>query len=163
MKELKLFVRDMQKEAALLKEFARLEDEMQVCAGEKRWEDIEGIIGRLRENSQTLNSIEENRWSSFDAVKIRLGIARDAGFLSLLPLVPAEVREELLSTYRKLKVAVYSVKGATTRLTYYFKSMEESFRKVMGELFPYRKGRLYAKDGKPTKVPADALLLNKHL
>jgi len=136
---------------------------MQECAGEKRWEDIDGVIGRLRERSQTLTSVEENRCSSFDAVKIKLGVARDAGFLSLLPLVPEQARDELLCAYRELKVAVYSVKGATTRLTYFFKSVEESFRKVLGELFPHRKGRLYAKDGKPTKIPVDALLLNKHL
>ncbi|MEJ2663809.1 MAG: hypothetical protein P8107_07170 [Spirochaetia bacterium] len=163
MKELKLFIKDMQNEAALLKEFAELEDQMQLCAGENRWEDIERVIGELKGKAGTLNSIEECRCASFDALKKKLGLPCETGFLKLLPIVPVTERERLLSAYRKLKVAVFSVKGATTRLTYYFRSMEGSFKKVLGELFPHRKGKIYSKDGRPKKVPDDALLLNKHL
>ncbi len=163
MKELKLFIKDMKAEAALLNSFARLEDEMQILAGNKKWEGIEPVIQNLRDRSHKLNNIEENRCASFRALKQKLGAPLDATFLKILPLLPVEARDELLTTYRELKIAVFSVKGATARLTYYFRSIEESFKKVLGELFPHRKGKIYAKDGKAKKVPDDTLLLNKQL
>ena len=163
MKELKLFIKDMKAEATLLKSFARLEDEMQILAGNKKWESIEPVIQNLRDKAYKLNKIEENRCASFGALKQKLGLPPGTTFLKVLPLIPAQVRQELLSAYRELKISVISVKGASARLTYYFKSIEESFKKVLGELFPHRKGKIYAKNGKAKKVPDDTLILNKHL
>jgi hypothetical protein len=163
MKELKLFIKDMKAEAAVLKSFARLEDEMQNLAGNKKWESIEPVIQNLQDKAQKLNKIEDNRCASFRALKQKLGAPADATFLKILPLIPSEKRDELLKAYRELKIAVFSVKGASARLTYYFKSIEQSFKKVLGELFPHRKGKIYAKDGRAKKVPDDTLLLNKHL
>ena len=163
MKELQLLIKGMEKEAVLLKGFARLEDEMQVLAAAKKWEEMEAVILSLREDALKLDELEKTRCEAYSAVKAELGLPEDAEFLSILPSVPSEYNDDLLSAYRKLKVAVIQVKGATTRLTYYFKAIEESFKKVLGELFPHRKGKIYAKDGRAKKVLDDALLLNKHL
>jgi hypothetical protein len=163
MKELKLFIQDMEKEAELLKAFARLEDEMQLLVAVKKWEEMEAVILNLRQKTLELDKLEQARCASFQTVKQKLGTAEDTAFLQILPLVTPELSAELLTAYRKLKVAVVQVKGATTRLTYFFKAIEESFKKVLGELFPHRKGKIYAKDGRPKKAALDSLLLNKHL
>jgi hypothetical protein len=55
------------------------------------------------------------------------------------------------------------VKGATLRLSYYFQSLSDTFKKVLEELFPHRKGKLYTRNGKPTKTIDDTLILNKSL
>ena len=163
MREVAEFIRCMKEESTLLAGFAGLEEEMQRLVSDRRWDGLESIIQRLRKKSDLVNRSEEERERSFHVLKISLGVPEDVGFFKVLPFVPEEQRRMMTDAYRKLKLAVYAVKGATLRLSYYFQSYSETVKKVMGELFPHRKGKLYSHTGQPTATIDDALVLNKSL
>jgi hypothetical protein len=163
MNDLAVFIQDMNEEAGLLMSFSIIEEEMLKAISERRWDGLESIIIRLRKKSDLLNQAEDKRVQSFELLKTNLGVPSSAGFFKILPIVKDEKRAQMTESYRKLKLAIYSVKGATLRLSYYFQSLSETFKKVMGELFPHRKGKLYTRTGKLTKTIDDTLVLNKSL
>ncbi len=163
MQEVAEFIRCMKEEATLLAAFAGLEEEMQRLVSDHRWDGLETIIQRLRQKSDLVNRSEEERERSFHVLKIALGVPEDVSFFKMLPFVPDEKRRVITDAYRKLKLAVYAVKGATLRLSYYFQSYSDTVKKVLGELFPHRKGKLYSQTGQPTATIDDALVLNKSL
>ena len=163
MNDLSIFIEDMNQEAGLLMSFSNIEEEMLNSISERRWEGLESIIIRLRKKSDLLNQAEDKRVQSFELLKTSLGLPTSAGFFKILPLVKEEKRSGLMESYRKLKLAVYSVKGATLRLSYYFQSLSDTVKKVLGELFPHRKGKLYTQTGELTKTIDDTLVLNKSL
>jgi len=163
MHEIASFIRDMQEEAALLSGFASLEDDMQSLVSEKRWNELEHTILRFRKKSDLLDKAEEKRIRSFEELKAALGVPGDVTFFGVLPMVGEQERKPLSDAYRTLKVAVYSVKGSTVRLGCYFRSISETLRSVLGEIFPHRKGKLYSRNGKVTESSDASLVLNKHL
>lgn len=163
MQELSDFIEDMNNEAGLLLSFSLLEEEMQRAVSEKRWDSLESIILRLRKKSDLVNRAEEQRVKSFEICKASLGAPENTGFFRLLPLIPDEKRRIVTESYRKLKIAVYSVKNATLRLSYYFQSVSETLKTVLSELFPHRKGKIYARNGKATETIDTTLILNKSL
>ncbi|MBN2351864.1 MAG: hypothetical protein JXD23_04775 [Spirochaetales bacterium] len=163
MHELENFIQSMKDEAGHLISFASLEEEMQRLVGERRWDGLENAILRLRKKSDAVDRSEEERVRSFQMLKVALGIPDNAGFFKLLPFIQEENRRTLTEAYRKLKLAVYAVKGATLRLSYYFQSYSETVKKIMGEIFPHRKGKLYSHTGRPTGTIDERLVLDKHM
>jgi hypothetical protein len=163
MHELENFILAMKDEAALLITFAGMEEEMQRLVGERHWDSLESNILRLRKKTDAIDKAEEERVHSFQMLKVVVGIPEDASFFKLLPFIPEEKRRNMTEAYRNLKLAVYAVKGATLRLSYYFQSYSETVKKVMGEIFPHRKGKMYSQNGRPTKTIDERLVLDKQL
>jgi hypothetical protein len=155
MHELENFILAMKDEAALLITFAGMEEEMQRLVGERHWDSLE--------STDAIDKAEEERVHSFQMLKVVVGIPEDASFFKLLPFIPEEKRRNMTEAYRNLKLAVYAVKGATLRLSYYFQSYSETVKKVMGEIFPHRKGKMYSQNGRPTKTIDERLVLDKQL
>ena len=163
MQELDNFIQSMKDEAGHLISFAGMEEEMQRLVVERKWDGLESTILRLRKKSDLVDRAENGRVRSFQMLKVVLGIPEDAGFFKLLPFIPEEKRRSLTESYRKLKLAVYAVKGATLRLSYYFQSYSETVKKIMGEIFPHRKGKLYSHTGRPTGTIDERLVLDKRM
>ncbi|MBN1525919.1 MAG: hypothetical protein JW904_15680 [Spirochaetales bacterium] len=163
MQEITVFMEDMIQEAELLSGFATLEEEMQGIVREKQWDKLEETILRIRKKSEMLDKAEEKRIQSFDELKAALGVPADVSFFGILPMVGEDIRLPLSEAYRKLKVAVYSVKGATLRLSYYFRSISETLKGVLAEIFPHRKGTMYSHNGKVSKMSDASMILDKRL
>lgn len=163
MQALETFREDMQCEAERLLAFAKAEEEIQVAVSERRWEALETLILKLRKQSELVNEAEDRRFNSFALLKAELGLPANIGFLRLLPMIPEDKRQSLSESYRQLKVAVYAVKAATLRLNYYFQSVSETLQKILQELLPHRKGKLYAPNGKTAEPLVDNLIVNHSL
>jgi len=163
MQAIKNFIEDMQCEAERLLAFAKAEEEIQVAVSERRWEALETLIVKLRKQSELVNEAEDRRFNSFELLKAELGLAANISFFRLLPLIPEAERQGLSESYRQLKVAVYAVKSATLRLNYYFQSVSDTLQKILQELLPHRKGKLYARNGKTTEPLVDNLIVNHSL
>ena len=163
MEELSALIQDMNAEAGLLIHYARLEEELQRAVADRKWDQLENLILKLRKKSDLVNQAEDKRALSFEGLKSALGVPADTGFFKVLPLFGDEHRSLLTESYRKLKIAVYSVKSATLRLSYYFQSVSDTVKDVLAELFPHRKGRMYARNGKVAETIDHTLVLNKSL
>jgi AAA+ ATPase superfamily predicted ATPase len=77
--------------------------------------------------------------------------------------LPAAERDELFALYRQLRLALIRVKGNAGLLGFYLRSLSETLQKVLEELFPHRKGRIYSRSGKAREAEDDSLVVYRHV
>lgn len=163
MREATMLLKDLELEAELFCSFARLENEIQNTVAEQNWSNLDNLLSRLEKRAEVINKIEEKRIVSFQALREKLGISEDMPFSRFISNVPDDYRDNLTEAYRSLETAICRVKGATARLGYYFKSLAGSLNRMLSEIFPYKKGKIYCRKGKLKKTADDSMVLNQSI
>ena len=59
-------------------------------------------------------------------------------------------------------MSVVRLKTATGRMRYAAEALSQTLNRILEEAFPYRKGKIYSRRGKPTSV-SGALLVDRKL
>jgi hypothetical protein len=70
-------------------------------------------------------------------------------------------RIELERCYHALSLAVLRVKGGISRLDHYVGQVAGSLNAVLGELLPYRKGRIYSSRGDHRQAAEAPIVVNR--
>jgi len=153
----------MQIEIDLLNGFAGLEVKLQDAFLRRDWSELDILVSEMGSFSGRIEAMEERRHNTFLELKVLLRLAEKMTFSRVITEMSGEDREELSDLYRKLKIAVIRVRGATGRLGYYFRSVSDSANRVLSELLPYRKGRIYSRVGLPRAVEEASLVFNREL
>jgi hypothetical protein len=153
----------LQIEIDLLNGFAGLEVKLQEAFLRRDWPALDTLVSELDSFSGGIEAIEQRRHSTFLELKVSLKLDEKTTFNRVITEMSGEDREELSDFYRKLKIAVIRVRGATGRLGYYFRSVSDSVNRVLSELLPYRKGRIYSRGGLPRAVEEASLVFNREL
>jgi len=160
-------------EAQVLTEFAAGQKRLQELIGKRQWTRLEGQIEELKSLASRAETLEEQRHSSYRQLKADLGLsdeppgkagAGDAGrFEDVVTRLAGPDRDELFALYRQLKLAVIRVKGNAGLLGFYLRSLSGTLQKVLEELFPHRKGRIYSRSGKTRETGDDSLVVYRHV
>jgi len=153
----------MQIETELLNGFAGLEVKLQEAFLRRDWSELDALVSKLGSFSGRIEAMEQRRHNTFLELKVSLKLAEKMTFSRVITEMSGADREELSDLYRKLKIAVIRVRGATGRLGYYFRSVSDSANRVLSELLPYRKGRIYSRGGLPRAVEEASLVFNREL
>ena len=153
----------MQIEIDLLNGFAGLEAKLQEAFLRRDWPELDALVSELGSFSGRIESIEQRRHNAFMEFKVSLRLDEKMTFNLVIMEMTGEDQEELSAIYRKLKIAVIRVRGATGRLGYYFRSVSDSANRVLSELLPYRKGRIYSRGGLPRAVEEASLVFDREL
>lgn len=153
----------MQIEIDLLNGFAGLEVKLQETFLRRDWPELDTLVSKLGYFSGRIEAMEQRRHSVFLELKVSLKLAEKMTFNRVIMEMSGENREELSDLYRKLKIAVIRVRGVTGRLGYYYRSVSDSVDRVLSELLPYRKGRIYSRVGLPRAVEEASLIFNREL
>ena len=153
----------MQIEIDLLNGFTRLEVKLQEAFLRRDWPELDALVSELGSLSGRIEAMEQRRHNTFLELKVSLKLAEKMTFHRVIMEMSGEDREELADLYRKLKIAVIRVRGATGRLGYYFRSVSDSANRVLSELLPYRKGRIYSRVGLPRVVEEASLVFDREL
>lgn len=153
----------MQIEVDLLNSFSRLEVKLQEAFLRRDWSEVDILVSELGSFSDRIEAMEQRRHSAFLELKVFLKLDKKMTFNQVIMEIHDENQEELIDLYRKLKIAVIRVRGATGRLGYYFRSVSDSVNRVLSEFLPYRKGRIYSRGGLPRAVEEVSLVFNREL
>lgn len=153
----------MQIEIDLLNGFARLEVKLQEAFLRRDWPELDALVSELGSFSGRIEAIEQRRHNTFLEFKVSLKLDEKMAFSRVIMEMTGEDQEEFSDLYRKLKIAVIRIRGATGRLGYYFRSVSDSVNRVLSELLPYRKGRIYSRGGLPRAVEEASLVFNREL
>ena len=153
----------MQIEIDLLNGFAGLEVKLQEAFLRRDWSELDTLVSELGSFSGRIEAMEERRHNTFLELKVSLKLDEKMTFSRVITEMSSEDREELSDLYRKLKIAVIRVRGAAGRLGYYFRSVSDSANRVLSELLPYRKGRIYSRVGLPRAAEGASLVFNREL
>lgn len=150
----------MADEARLLNEYAARLGALQRTVARRDWEAVEKHIAGLRNLTGEIERAEDARLEAYRRLKASLSIAGGASFDQVLSRLEAPVREELAEQQRGLRIAIIRVKGAAGLLGYYARTMADTSRAVLEELFPHRKGRMYSRSGRARATAEESLMLD---
>lgn len=166
----------LRQEAQVLTEFAAGQKRLQELIGKRQWTRLDGQIEELKSLASRAETLEEQRHSSYRQLKADLGLGDEppgrageaAGgiarrFEDVVTRLPGPERDELFALYRQLKLAVIRVKGNAGLLGFYLRSLSGTLQKVLEELFPHRKGRIYSRSGKTRETGDDSLVVYRHV
>jgi len=145
------------------------------------FEDLGGAVERLRETLETrswgpglavaqaieraagaVDTAEALRAGAFEALRDCLGMPRETAFSAVLPFAPDPARAELEASWRRLRTAVVRLKTAASRTRYATEALADALNRILEQVFPYRRGKIYSRKGTPTRVDG-ALLVNRQL
>ena len=145
----------IQMEAGILEEFAREQDELLGTVRSRSWADLERKLEALRVTEGRVQAADRER---VDALPPGEGDA--ASFARIVRNIEAASRAELERSYHALSLAVLRVKAATSRLDHYVGAVMGSLDAVLGELLPYRKGRMYCSKGQHRQAAEVAIVVD---
>jgi predicted transcriptional regulator len=152
----------MEEQIELIKRYCDSEKQLRECLFEKDWKSLEETITTLQPLTDRVNELETERNSLFEQLREDLGEEKTASFYQVIIHLPEEERDALAALYRELKMAVFHMQGITNSIDVYINSMSETMNYVLDELLPHRKGKIYARDGKPTQKDANPLVISHH-
>jgi hypothetical protein len=150
----------MLEEARLLNDYAARMGGLQGAVGRRDWEAVEKDIAGLRNLAGEVEGTEAARQEAFRSLKQDLSMRGEPSFEQVVFRIESPSREELSEAHRRLKIAIIRVKGASGLLGYYVRSVADTRRKVLEELFPHRKGRMYSRSGRTRATAEESLMLD---
>ena len=139
-------------------EVDRLRDSVQ----QKQWAVGLRIAQDLEHAAMKIEEADTERDQAYQALCDNLGIPGSSVFSLLLSHVSAELRQPLEQTWRDLRTSVVRLGTASNRLRYFAESLGGTLGRVLEEVFPHRRGRIYSRHGTATRVN-DSLLVDRKL
>ncbi|MCF7927991.1 MAG: hypothetical protein K9L68_03150 [Spirochaetales bacterium] len=146
----------------LFKSFQREEELLKDYLFKREWGGLEATIWRMDHLSGRMEEFETERAEVFAKLAEGYGLAKNAGPYEVMGKMEPDQRNELTDLYRKLKMAVLSMKCETEAMDDYLKTTTDVVREMLGELYPYRKGRLYSRHGTAQNADSRSMVLNRN-
>jgi hypothetical protein len=153
----------MKEETDLLNLISCEEEKLQKSLRASNCNEMEAVINKLAPLSLRMESTEEERDMVFQKLKSRLGKKESDGFYAVAAHFEGSTREGCLSGYRKMKIALLRMRGLTSGIDQYVRTVGDTSRAVLNEVFPHRKGSIYSSNGNTRQAAADPMVLNRHL
>jgi hypothetical protein len=141
----------------LCQEVERLRD----CFEQKDWNAGLAIAQGIEFAARMTEEADTARDESFAVVRDALGLPREIAFSALLPALPDETRPSLEEGWRRLRVSVVRLKTTTGRMRYCAEAMGDTLNRILEQLFPYRKGKIYSRRGTATSMSGAMLVDHK--
>jgi DNA polymerase III delta prime subunit len=152
----------MERESELFLVMGREVDRLRDSVQEKKWGQGLAIAQGLERFAGKVEEADTARDGAYAALCSTMGIPPDSVFSILLSRVSAEQRNLLENRWRSLRTSVIHLGTASNRLRYYAEALGGTLGRVLEEIFPHRRGRIYSRRGTATSVN-DSLLVDRKL
>ena len=153
----------MKIELALLEEFREAEIDLKNCIHEKDWDSLDSAMRPMNLRSAKLEHIEEARNKAFQDLRDLVGEDEGAGFYQVIVHLPLQERDILAELYRAMKFTAVGIQAVTYCIDEHVQTINGTMHQILNELFPYRKGNLYSKQGKRREIEENPMVVNHHL
>ncbi|MBT3276209.1 MAG: hypothetical protein HN368_23885 [Spirochaetales bacterium] len=153
----------MKRELELLETFRGAELELKNSINEKDWDSLDTSVNKMNLLSIELVDIEESRNTAFHELRELIGENKDAGFYQVIVHLPPEERELLAELYRAMKFTAVGIQAVTYCIDEHVQTINGTMHQILNELFPYRKGNMYSKEGKRREIEQNPMVVNHHL
>jgi hypothetical protein len=150
-RETELFVR-------LCQEVERLRDSFE----QKNWNAGLAIAQGVEFAARMIEEADAGRDEAFAALRDALELPAEIAFSALLPALPDDIRADVENGWRQLRMSVVRLKTATGRMRYCAEALGDALNRILEQIFPYRKGKIYSRRGTPTTL-SGALLVDHKL
>ena len=153
----------MNQELDLLERFKESEIELQTGVNGKDWDSLEESMRTMKHLSEKLIAVEENRHNAFRDLRDSVGKHEGASFYQVIVQLPFDRRETLAELYRAMKFAAVGIRAVTYCIDEHVQTINGVLHQILNELFSYRKGNIYSKEGKRQVVEYTPMVVNHHL
>ncbi len=153
----------MSLELKLLETFRKAEIELKNKINHKDWDGLERCIGRMKTLSRDLTAVETKRSGAFRELQDLVGEKEEASFYQVIVHLPADEREALAEIYRAMRFAAVGIRSVTYCIDEQLKTINGTLQQILNELFPYRKGNLYSKQGARRETEGNPMVINQSL
>ena len=150
----------MDQEAELFDGLQQEVDLLREAFQAKDWSAGLAIAQGMEVAARTIEEADTARDKAFGLLRSAMDLPRETAFSGLLPSLPDGQREALEESWRALRMSVIRLKTSTSRMRYSAEALAESLNRILEKIFPYRKGKIYSRRGKPTGV-SGALLVDR--
>ncbi|MFO8042559.1 MAG: flagellar export chaperone FlgN [Alkalispirochaeta sp.] len=139
------FIDLLNQQAELIGQLASYEGTLQEVVAQRNWAQLEQMLPVMTQVSEAINEIEARRNEQFSEIAATLG--GEESFARVLSRLPEELRSELSSAYRALKVSVLALQSRTAGMDAYIRATISTTRGVLQELYPEHMSSGYSRDG----------------
>jgi hypothetical protein len=153
----------MKAELALLESFREAEIELKNSIHRKDWDSLESEMSVLNGLTDELVQVEEARNRAFLDLRDLVGEGENSSFYQVIVHLPAEEREALAELYRGMKFKAVGIQAVTYCIDEHVQTINATMHRILNELFPYRKGNMYSRQGKKQEVESNPMVVNHHL
>jgi hypothetical protein len=137
----------MREEAETLEALSALEDGLRRSVVGRDWDGLEGRLRELGAVGGKVSQTDQMRAAVYRKIRVSCQAGPEEGFREVLARVPAGEREELEGLHRRVRVAVERVRCLTGGLDAYISSAVSAMDRILEEVFPERKTRIYTREG----------------
>jgi hypothetical protein len=150
----------MERETGLFSGLARDVERLKDSFEQKTWGDSITIAEGIERVAQNIEEADGARDAAFELLRDSLGLPRETAFSALLPSLPDMERQRIEDAWRSLRMTVIKLKTATGRMRYSAEALSDTLNRMLNELIPYRRGKIYSRRGTPTTVTG-AFIIDK--
>jgi hypothetical protein len=137
----------MKEEAGALETLSALEEKLRRSVMDRDWTSLDGTLLEVKTVSEKVSQTEQIRATVYQKIRNSCQAKPGEGFQEILARVPGDERETLSALHRRVRVAVEKVKCLTGGLDTYINSAVSTMDKILDELLPERKNKIYTRRG----------------
>ncbi len=153
----------MRSEIDMLAEFVRLEESVSGMVTRRDWSSMEETLATLNEMSARIEKTEGRRHEVYTDLKETLFAGDEVSFRDVLSPLPASETKTLMELQKEMRSTLVRVKSLSNGLIYYLSCMRESTSRILEEVFPQRKGKIYSSSGRTRDNIDQPRLVNQRL
>jgi hypothetical protein len=146
--DIRLLEHLMTEEAETLEALSGMEEDIRAAVLERNWLNLEARLQNVKNLSEKLSSAEQIRAIVYEKIKASCKAGSSEGFQDILDRIPPERRGNLAALHRRVRFSVEKVKSLTGGLDAYISAAVSTMDKILEEIFPARRNRLYTRTGK---------------
>ena len=150
----------MRREKKLIEIFVRREEKLSAQVKNRSWKNIEDHVTRLDQIAQEIERVEAERHAAYQGIRERYKISDDRSFRSCIGQAPKVMQQELADLYRALRQSLVRIRSLSKGLFFTFRSIQESLDKILAEVYPHRRGRIYSSRGSTREGTESPVVIN---
>src|SRR5271157_4891803 len=150
------------REAELFADLGREVERLRASFEQKSWGPSLSLAENIECASRAIEEVDAARDAAFAAAREALDLPRETTMSAILPVLPDLLRSEIEESWRGLRMAVVRLKTATGRMRYSAEALALTLNRILEQVFPYRKGKIYTRRGTSSGV-SGAVLVDRKL
>ncbi len=152
----------MDRETGIFHQMEREMESLRDSFQRKTWTSALATAQGMERFAALVGEADEARDQAFIRLCVATGVAPETPFSSVLSRMDAEPRGMLEEGWRDLRMAVVRLSTAASRMRYSAEALAGTLSRILEEIFPHRRGRIYSRRGTATSVN-DSLLVDRSL
>jgi hypothetical protein len=155
--------KSIEEEISLFNSFLKLEHNLNESVKSKNWDNVNKYLGNLSDISIRVEKTEKIRHETFKELCSECKISRNTSFREFIDCVYGAEKDELSRLQAVLTDTIKKVRKTSIGMSSHFKYMYGTVNNLLEEIFPFRKGKIYSRQGKASEVNSSPVMINKKL